>query len=152
MLHFVRQYSFFNDLNVQEQKMKLIFMVLSTVIATTSITAKAEDTLGMKDFKSNVVAKAANSSKGVIVVLTERGEVAADAAYLLASQLEQNPGFKPMLMAEEPVKLDSMMKTLSLPSGSLPAVIFYNKSGKELSRVVSALPALKMHDMQAAAF
>lgn len=132
--------------------MKLIFMVLSTVIATTSITAKAEDTLGMKDFKSNVVAKAASSGKGVIVVLTERGEVAADAAYLLASQLDQNPGFKPMLMAEEPEKLDSMMKTLSLPSGSLPAVIFYSKSGKELGRVVSALPALKTHNMQAAAY
>lgn len=127
-------------------------MALGTVFVMTSLTASAETTPEMKDFKSTVMTKAVGSSKGVIVVLTERGEVAADAAYLLASQLEQNPGFKPMFLAEEPEKVDSMMKTLSLPSGSLPAVIFYNKSGKELSRVVSALPALKMHDMQAAAF
>lgn len=132
--------------------MKLIFMVLSTVFVMTTLTAKAEDTLEMKDFKSSVMAKAAGSSKGVIVVLTERGEVAVDAAYLLASQLDQNPGYKPMFLAEEPEKLDAEMKALSLPSGSLPAVIFYSKSGKELGRVVSALPALKTHQMQAAAY
>lgn len=131
--------------------MKLIFMVLSTVLVMTSLTASAEDTLEMKDFKSNVMAKAAGSGKGVIVVLTERGAVAVDAAYLLASQLDQNPGFKPLFMAEEKERLDGYMKTLSLPNGSLPAVIFFNKSGKELGRVVSALPAFKIHQMQAAA-
>src|SRR5690348_14627192 len=123
--------------------MKLIFMVLSTVFVMTSLTANAEDTLEMKDFKSSVMAKAAGSGKGVIVVLTERGDVAVDAAYLLVSQLDQNPGFKPLFLAEEPEKLEGYMKTLSLPSGSLPAVIFFNKSGKELVRVVSALPASK---------
>ena len=131
--------------------MKLIFMALGTVFVMTSLTASAETPLEMKDFKSSVMAKAAGSGKGVIVVLTERGEVAADAAYLLVTQLAQNPGFKPLLVAEEPQKLDSMMKTLALPSGSLPAVIFYSKSGKELGRVVGALPAIKNHQLQAAA-
>ena len=132
--------------------MKLIFMVLSAVIVMTTLTAKADDTLEMKDFKSSVMAKAAGSGKGVIVVLTERGGVAADAAYLLASQLDHNPGFKPLFLAEESDKLDADMKLLSLTSESLPAVIFYSKTGKELGRVVSALPALKTHQMQAAAY
>lgn len=127
--------------------MKLIFMVLSTVFAMASLTAHAQDTPEMKDFKSGVMAKAAGSGKGVIVVLTERGDVAVDAAYLLASQLDQNPGFKPLFLAEEKEKLDGYMKTLSLPNGSLPAVIFFNKSGKELGRVISALPASKTHQV-----
>ena len=131
--------------------MKLIFMVLSTVLVTTSLTAKAGDTFDMMDFKSTVMAKAASSNKGVIVVLTERGDVAADAAYLLVTQLAQNPGYKPLLMAEAPEKLDAYMKTLSLPSGSLPAVIFFNKSGKELGRVISAMPVIKNRQLQAAA-
>ena len=132
--------------------MKLIFMALSTVFVMTSLTVEAEDTFGMMDFKSAVMTQAAISSKGVIVVLTERGEVAADAAYLLAAQLDQNPGFKPLLMAEEPEKLGVTMKVLSLTSESLPAVIFYSKSGKELGRVVNALPAYKTRQMQASAY
>ena len=132
--------------------MKLIFMALSTVFVMTSLTVEAEDTFGMMDFKSAVMTQAASSSKGVIVVLTERGEVAADAAYLLAAQLDQNPGFKPLLMAEEPEKLGVTMKVLSLTSESLPAVIFYSKSGKELGRVVNALPAYKTRQMQASAY
>ena len=132
--------------------MKPIFLALSILLAVTSLTAIAEAQAVHSDFKSSVMAKAAESQKGVIVVLSDRGEVAADAAYLLAAQLKQNPGFVPLLLVAEHERLEGYMRTLALPRESLPAVIFFNKSGKELGRVIGVQPTPnKLHQFQAAA-
>lgn len=120
--------------------MKPIFLALSSLFAVTSLTATAEAPVVHSDFKSSVMAKAAESQKGVIVVISDRGDVAVDAAYLLSAQLKQNPGFVPLLLVPENEKLESYMRTLALPRESLPAVIFFNKSGKELGRVIGAQP------------
>jgi hypothetical protein len=120
--------------------MKPIFLALSSLFAVTSLTATAEAPVVHSDFKSSVMAKAAESQKGVIVVISDRGAVAADAAYLLSAQLKQNPGFVPLLLVPENEKLEGYMRTLALPRESLPAVIFFNKSGKELGRVIGAQP------------
>jgi|EndMetStandDraft_4_1072995.scaffolds.fasta_scaffold153862_2 hypothetical protein len=120
--------------------MKPIFLALSGLFAVTSLTATAEAPVVPSDFKSSVMAKAAESQKGVIVVISERGDVAVDAAYLLSAQLKQNPGFVPLLLVPEQEKLEGYMRTLALPRESLPAVIFFNKSGKELGRVIGAQP------------
>ncbi len=131
--------------------MQPIKTVLGTLFVMTALGANAHADPAAADFKSSVMAKAAESEKGVIVVLSKRGGIAADAAYLLVLQLKQNPGFVPLLMAEEPEKLEGYMKILSLPNGSLPAVIFFNKSGKELGRVIGAQPTafMKRLDMPA---
>lgn len=133
--------------------MKPIFLALSsTLFVVTSLTATAETPAVNSDFKSSVMAKAAESQKGVIVVLSDRGEVAADAAYLLSAQLKQNPGYMPLLLVPEREKLESYMRTLALPRDSLPAVIFFNKSGKELGRIIGVQPTPnKLHQFQAAA-
>ncbi|HZV97462.1 MAG TPA: hypothetical protein VFF74_00585 [Methylophilaceae bacterium] len=129
--------------------MKTIFKVLGTAAAITALTATAGTT--QSDLKSSVMAKAADSKKGVIVVLSDRGDIAADAAFLLSAQLKQNPGFAPLLVVPERDKLQGYMKTLALPSQALPAVIFFNKSGKEIGRVVGAKPVdAKAHLTQAA--
>ena len=120
--------------------MKPIFLALSSLFALTSLTATAGAPAVDSDFKSSVMAKAAESQKGVIVVISERGDVAVDAAYLLSAQLKQNPGFVPLLLVPEQEKLEGYMRTLALPRESLPAVIFFNKSGKELGRVIGAQP------------
>lgn len=120
--------------------MKPIFLALSAVLAVTSLTAIAEDPAVNSDFKNSVMTKAAESQKGVIVVISDRGDVAVDAAYLLSAQLKQNPGFVPLLVVPEREKLEVYMKTLALSRESLPAVIFFNKSGKELGRVIGAQP------------
>lgn len=111
-------------------------ILVSTVLAVSALTVIAK-TSPTFDIHTSVVTKAAQSEKGVIMVLTERGPVAAEAAYMLLAQIKQNEGFAPLLIAAEKGKVTGYMNALGLPAASLPAVIFFNKSGKELGRVVA---------------
>ena len=116
-------------------------MLLGASLALASLSVMAEPAT---ELQAKVASEAAESDKGVIVVLTERGDIAVQAAYLLSAQLEQNSGYKPLLMAAEKDKLTGYMNALSLPKASLPAVIFFDKTGKELNRVISVKPATEM--------
>jgi len=120
---------------------KRIPLILSTVLAAGALTvfAKSSPTF---DIHTSVISKAAQSEKGVILVLTERGEIAAEAAYLLLAQIKQNEGYAPLLLAVENDKIAGYKTALNLPEASLPAVIFFTKSGKEIARVVSAKSAM----------
>jgi hypothetical protein len=111
-------------------------ILVSTVLAVSALTVIAK-TSPTFDIHTSVVTKAAHSEKGVIMVLTERGPVAAEAAYMLLAQIKENEGFAPLLIAAEKDKITGYMSALNLPTASLPAVIFFNKSGKELGRVVA---------------
>ncbi|MGZ8258108.1 MAG: hypothetical protein ACXWTR_02915 [Methylotenera sp.] len=116
-------------------------LLVSTVLAVGALTVFAK-TSPTFDIHTSVISKAAQSEKGVILVLTERGDIAAEAAYLLLAQIKQNEGFAPLLMAVEDDKVAGYTSALGLPSSSLPAVIFFNKSGKEIVRVVAAKSAM----------
>ena len=125
--------------------MKSIFKrtthIVGAVLAAGALTvfAKSSPTF---DIHTNVVTKAAQSEKGVIMVLTERGHVAAEAAYLLLAQVKQNEGYAPLLLAVEKDKMEGYRAALGLPNAALPAVIFFNKSGKQVVRVVAAKSAM----------
>jgi hypothetical protein len=116
-------------------------LLLSTVLAAAALTVYAKSSPNF-DIHTSVISKAAQSEKGVILVLTERGEVAAEAAYLLIAQIKQNQGYAPLLLAVEDEKIEGYKTALSLPDASLPAVIFFGKTGKEIARVVSAKSAM----------
>ncbi len=111
-------------------------LLVSVVLAVGALTVFAK-TSPTFDIHTSVISKAAQSEKGVILVLTERGPIAAEAAYMLLAQLKQNEGFAPLLMAVDESKVAGYMSALALPTASLPAVIFFDKSGKELGRVVA---------------
>lgn len=111
-------------------------LLVSVVLAVGALTVFAK-TSPTFDIHTSVITKAAQSEKGVILVLTERGPVAAEAAYMLLAQLKQNEGFAPLLIAVDESKVAGYMSALALPTASLPAVIFFDKSGKELGRVVA---------------
>ena len=116
---------------------QLVCAVLA--IGTLTVFAKNSPTF---DIHTSVVSKAAESEKGVIMVFTERGNVAAEAAYLLLAQTRQNEGYAPLLLAVENEKMAGYKAALGLPNSALPAVIFFNKSGKEVARVVPAKSAM----------
>ena len=116
-------------------------MLLGALMILGSLSAIADP---VTDLEASITSKAAESEKGVIVVLTSRGDVAVQAAYMLSAQLEQNTGFKPLLVAVEKDKLKIYMNALSLSKSTLPAVIFYDKTGKELNRVVTVKPATEI--------
>ena len=113
-----------------------IVSLVSAVLAVGALTVIAK-TSPTFDIHTSVITKAAESKKGVILMLTERGPIAAEAAYMLATQLQQNEGYAPLLMVADKDKVAGYMSALALPTASLPAMIFFNKSGKELGRVVA---------------
>lgn len=119
-------------------------LLLSMAIAAGVLTAYAKSSPTF-DIHTSVISKAAQSEKGVILVLTERGEIAAEAAYLLLAQIQQNQGYAPLLLAVEADKVAGYKTALNLPEASLPAVIFFSKSGKEVARVVSAKSAMTQY-------
>lgn len=116
-------------------------LLLSALLAAGAISVYAKSSPTF-DIHTSVISKAAQSEKGVILVLTERGQIAAEAAYLLLAQLKQNQGYAPLLLAVESDRIEGYKTALSLPDASLPAVIFFSKSGKEIARVVSAKSAM----------
>jgi spermidine/putrescine-binding protein len=70
-------------------------LLLSVLLAigTLTVFAKTSPTF---DIHTSVILKAAQSEKGVILVLTERGDIAAEAAYILLAQVKQNEGYAPL--------------------------------------------------------
>lgn len=115
---------------------QLVCAVLAA--GTLTVFAKSSPTF---DIHTSVVSKAAESEKGVVMVVTPRGNAAAEAAYLLLAQAKQNEGFAPLLLTVENEKVAGYKAALGLPNAGLPAVIFFNKSGKEIARVVPAKSA-----------
>jgi DNA-directed RNA polymerase subunit H (RpoH/RPB5) len=88
-----------------------------------------------------ILDSARNAKKGVIVAVTEPGEVAAETAWLLSAQVTRNADYAPLLLVLKPEKREQMLKTLGLPETVLPALIFYDRKGREINRVVGALPS-----------
>ena len=121
------------SLSKRSSKVVIVISALLTLGALTVI-AKTSPTF---DIQTSVITKGAESEKGVILVLTERGSVAAEAAYMLSTQMHQNEGFVPLLMVAGKDNVAGYMSALALLSKSLPAVIFFNKLGKELARVIA---------------
>lgn len=124
--------------------LKRTTQLVCAVLAAGALTVFAK-TSPTFDIHTSVVSKAAQSEKGVIMVFTERGNVAAEAAYLLLAQAKQNEGYTPLLLAVESEKIAGYKTALGLPNSALPAVIFFNKSGKEIARVVPAKSAMTKH-------
>lgn len=130
--------------------MKSKFFVLSGMLVFSTTVAMAGPVASGDELQASVLAKAAESRRGVIMVITPRGDVAVDAAYLLVNQLASNPGFVPLLIAAEKDRLNTYLNTLKLSNEELPAVVFFDKSGKQLGRVVAAQAAsYKLKQMQA---
>ena len=119
---------------------RIPFLIAGFLAAITfNVTAETN----LDGVRNLVMQTAKESDKGVIMMISERGHVAADAAYLLSAQLEQNPGYKPLLMVPMESQLKASLKELALSKDALPAVIFFNKAGQEVARVIEALPAGK---------
>lgn len=115
--------------------------LVSAVLAAGALTVFAK-TSPTFDIHTHVITKAAQSEKGVVMVLTERGNAAAKAAYLLLAQVQQNEGYAPLFLAVDKDKVHGYSEALGLPNASLPAVLFFNKSGKEIVRVVAPKSAM----------
>ncbi len=90
--------------------------------------------------QQNILASAHKARNGVIVAVSEQGNIAADTAWLLAAQVNRDSSYVPFLLTFKPEERQEVLKTLRLTEASLPALIYYNHEGKEISRIIGALP------------
>ncbi|MFZ4587103.1 MAG: hypothetical protein ACOYMJ_04820 [Candidatus Methylopumilus universalis] len=122
------------------------FLIITTIASLLSSYAYA----GSHDsIQKQVLSKASQSGQGVILAVTERGQVAEDTAWLLAHQLERDKSYTPLFVAFNEKERKSTLKDLHLEKSSLPALIFFDKNGHEVNRVIGALP-VKHNKIQSA--
>jgi DNA-directed RNA polymerase subunit H (RpoH/RPB5) len=91
--------------------------------------------------QADILARAQGAKAGAIVAVTDRGEVAADTAWLLSAQVKRDSSYAPLLVVLKPDDRESTLKALNLVDASLPAIIYYDRHGREISRVIGALPS-----------
>lgn len=81
-------------------------------------------------------------NKGLVVAITEPGKIAADTAWLLSDQASEGRD-APVLLVLNDEKRDNLLKSLSLKTNELPALVYLDSNGKERSRVVRVIPTTK---------
>jgi hypothetical protein len=118
--------------------MKRIFTSLILSLAIHGLAGA--DALG-NDLQSTIRIKAATSKRGVIVAVTEPGPHAADAAWLLSQQTRPDSGYVPYLLVVSAEQRKQIYRELRLPDNSSPALLFFDRTGHEISRVIGVRPA-----------
>jgi DNA-directed RNA polymerase subunit H (RpoH/RPB5) len=100
--------------------------------------------------QKSILARAQEGRDGVIVAVTKRGNIAADTAWLLSAQVKQNDSYVPLLLVLKPDESESELKTFGLTETMLPALIYYDHNGREISRVIGVYPMANLKLMRAA--
>lgn len=116
--------------------LKIMMMVTMILYGIAYATAGPPDTLHEK-----ILSIARQEHKGVILAVTERGEVAAETAWLLSAQVIGSKSHTPFLLALMPEEKMRVLAELGLRERSLPALIYYDHSGREVSRIIGVMPS-----------
>lgn len=91
---------------------------------------------------TSVITRANEADSGVILAVSDLGQVAAETASLLNTKTQQDGSYAPLLLVLTKEDRESKLSSLNLTENDLPALIFYNKQGQEIRRVVDALDTL----------
>ena len=120
----------------------------STIFAALSLIFVANVMAGETDainLDSLLIKSHADPSKGsLIVAVTEPGKAAADTAWLLSDQVQANSHDTPFLLVLKPKTRIKTLKLLKLSATELPALIYLDSNGNELSRVIDAAPSTRI--------
>lgn len=124
----------------------------SLIVSTLVISGIANATVMANPPQAEILAKAGEARKGVIVAVTERGNIAADTAWLLSAQVQKSNDYAPLLVVLKPEDREAVLKKFNLKGAPLPALIFYDRRGNEVSRVVGAYPTSSLKKLRAVAY
>jgi hypothetical protein len=97
---------------------------------------------------ANIMERAQQAKNGVIVGITDQGAMAEDTAWLLAEQIKHDKNYAPLLVVLKPENRKTTLLNLHLAANDLPAVIVYDKQGKEIGRVVDVVPSSSIQVLQ----
>ena len=85
--------------------------------------------------QQRVVGKIQKSGKGVILGIAAQGEDLSALTTKLLDEVESNRYYAPVFFASEGVAFQRQLKKLGLAPAQLPAVIYFNQYGDEISRI-----------------
>lgn len=122
-------------------------MTIISVLAISGI-AHANVLAGPQE---DVLAKVRDTGKSVIVAVTERGSIAADTAWLLSAQVYKSREYAPLLVVLKPEDREAVLRKYKLDDSALPALIFYDRKGHEISRVIGAYPTASLKRLRTVA-
>lgn len=86
--------------------------------------------------EQRVVAKIQQTGKGVILGIAAHGEDVTALADKLLTEVESNQYYAPVFIASEGLGFQKQLKQFGLAQDQLPAVIYFNQQGIEISRTV----------------
>jgi len=85
---------------------------------------------------AKIAEKVQRTGKGVILGITSQNINTVNFVPQFLIQVKNNPHYGPIFLAPEENALQQQLYELGLSEEQLPAFIFYNKQGKEISRVL----------------
>lgn len=115
---------------------KALLLVITTLFSSAHAIAGPPEPL-----RSEILAKAQHATKGVIVAVTKPGPIAAETAWLLSAQVVGSDKHAPLLLVLKPDEKDKLLHSLNLHEAALPALIYYDRTGREINRIIGALPS-----------
>lgn len=121
-------------------KRSIIYSALPLIFAANAMAVEAD----AANLNSQTASRTVQSKGGLVVAVTERGEVAANTAWLLSNQAQGSDDYVPILLVLKPESRTETLKSLNLNTSELPALIFLDSNGNELNRVVEAAPSTKL--------
>lgn len=122
-------------------------MKRTLIISAIAISGIANATV-MANPQQEIISKAAEAKKGVIVAVTESGTIAADTAWLLSAQVQKSNDYAPLLVVLKPEDRQAVLDKFKLGDAALPALIFFDRNGNEISRVIGAYPTASLKKLR----
>lgn len=120
---------------------KTILTVSVFVLAWILLAAQAvNDATHSPSIQQRVIDKIEQSGKGVILGIAAQGEDLSALTVKLLDEVESNRYYAPVFFSSEGAAFQRQLKNLGLAHEQLPAVIYYNQEGKEISRVTQIKP------------
>jgi len=124
--------------------MKYIKLLSGLILFYTSTTSAGPP----NSLQSDILMHSHNSQNGVIVAITDSGDIAVETAWLLSAQVKMNNTYAPMLLVLKQEERESTLSALKLTMYSLPALIYYDRHGNEISRVIGAMPTYQLKQVR----
>jgi hypothetical protein len=114
---------------------KTILTVSVFVLAWILLAAQAmNDATHTPSIQQRVVDKIEKSGKGVILGVAAHGDDLSALTVKLLDEAESNRYYAPVFFSSEGAAFQQQLKKLGLAHEQLPALIYYNQYGKEISR------------------
>lgn len=117
-------------------QVKTLYTISIFILAWILLAAQTvHQSSNVPSIQQRVVDKIQKSGKGVILGVAAQGEDLSALTTKLLDEVESNRYYAPVFFASEGVVFQRQLKKLGLAPAQLPAVIYFNQYGDEISRI-----------------